>query len=100
MRWRALDAGLLEPDEGRSVIDRPAQTVQDTTEELLSDADRQRAPGVLDEGPDAQSRRVAVRKARDALAAQGYDLGQDRALALAQQQAAVADGEPYADHLD
>ena len=83
MGWRAVDAGFLKPDERRPVVDRPAEAVKDAAEELFADAHRERAPCVLDQGPDAQPGRVPVGETRHALAAEGDDLGQDRLLALA-----------------
>ncbi len=100
MGWHAVDAHLVEPHEGRAVVDRPSQSVEDAPEELLAYAHRQRAAGVLDESTDAETRRVAVGKARHAITAQSDDLREDRRLPVAQQQASVTDGEPDTGHLD
>ena len=94
----AVDADLLQPDEGRPVVDGPSEAIEDATEQLLTDAHGQRAASVLDEGANAESRRVAIGKARHTVAAQGHDFGEHR-LAVAKQQASVADGETYPDDL-
>ncbi len=100
VRRRTLDADLFEPDERRPVVDRAAEAVENTTKQLFSDADGKRTTGVLDKGPDAESGRVPIGKARHAVAAQSDDLGEDRLFALAKQQAAVADSERDSDDLD
>ena len=100
VRRRAVDADLVETDERRPIVDRPAESVEHPPEELVADADRQRPTGVFDERPDAQAGRVAVGEAGHAVAAERHDVGEDRLGAVAKDQAAVADRGREAGHLD
>ena len=58
MRRGTLDADLFEPDQGRPVVDRAAEAVENTTKKLFSDANGQRTTGVLDKGSDTEAGRV------------------------------------------
>ena len=100
MRWRPVDPDLLEPEQGRPTVDRTPKAVEDTPEELLADANRERSMDVLDKGTDAQPGRVAVGQARHALAAQRHDLGEDRCHPVVEQQAPVTYGKGDPDDLD
>ena len=93
MRGLVFDRHPRDMTQRRSIVDRAAETVEDTAEELGADRNRRRAFGLADVIAGAYAAQVAERHAHEFVVTDRDDFGDDRTV-VGVDRNGTPDGQP------